>query len=140
MNVKDVVERIVKQYKTRSPYELADLMDIYVVRHELGKIRGYYLEVRRIKQIILNCNLNHHDEKFVLAHELGHVIMHKGFNVSFLMDNTDILTSKMEIEANKFAVELLIPDEFILENWKYTTGQLARLTGYSEDLIELRLK
>lgn len=140
MNVKDVVERTVKQYKTRSPYELAGLMDIYVVRHELGKIRGYYLEIKRIRQIILNCNLTRHDEKFVLAHELGHVVLHKGVNVSFLMDNTNILTSKMEIEANKFAIELLIPDEVILENWKYTTGQLARLTGYSEDLIELRLK
>ena len=48
--------------------------------------------------------------------------------------------SKYEQEANKFAAELLIPDEIILENWQLTEAQLARLTGYSEELIRLRLQ
>ena len=45
-----------------------------------------------------------------------------------------------ETEADKFAMELLVPNDIILENWKTTTEQLSRLTGYSEKLIRLRLK
>jgi len=37
-------------------------------------------------------------------------------------------------------VDLLIPDETILENGQMTTEQLGRMLGYSKDLIELRLK
>ena len=50
------------------------------------------------------------------------------------------LTSKLEIEANTFAAELLIPDEIIFENRQTTTEQLSRLLGYEQALIELRLK
>jgi len=51
-----------------------------------------------------------------------------------------MLTSKLEIEANTFAAELLIPDEIIFENRQTTTEQLSRLLGYEQALIELRLK
>lgn len=42
MNVHNIVEQVIKKYKTRSPYELADLMGISIHRCELGTIRGYY--------------------------------------------------------------------------------------------------
>lgn len=139
MNVKDVVNRVVEKYKTRNPYELADLMDIYVIKHELGKIKGYFLEIYGVKQIILNSSLNYHDEMLVLAHEIGHVVMHKA-NVSFWAKNTFLSEDKLELEANKFAVELLIPDNFLEENHEYTTSQISKILGYPEDLIQLRLK
>ena len=53
---------------------------------------------------------------------------------------TQLNTTKYEIEADRFAVDLLIPDETILENGQMTTEQLGRMLGYSKDLIELRLK
>lgn len=51
-----------------------------------------------------------------------------------------LLDSKIEAEANLFAAELLIPDEIITENRYYTAGQLARILGYNQKLVELRLK
>ena len=140
MDIRDIVKSIVEKYKTRSPYELADLLHIQISRCELGSIRGYYLQKYRIQQIILNCNLDHNEEKYVLAHELGHAILHPNMNTPFLKNNTLLSTNKFEKEANKFAVELLIPDEIILQNWSLTESQLARLTGYSEALIRLRLQ
>lgn len=140
MDVKGIVERTVRKYGTRSPYELADLMDIKITRCELGKIKGFYLYKYRIKQIALNCDLSPHEERFVLSHEIGHSIMHPRTNTTFLCDYTFLSTNKLEIQANKFAIELLIPNEVILENWKLTTSRLARLTGYSEALIQLRLQ
>lgn len=135
MNVHSIVERTVKKYKTRSPYELADLMGISIYKSELGTIRGYYSKKFRIKQIVLNCNLSEKDERFVLAHELGHAIMHENLNTPFLMENTLLSKNKFEKEANTFAIELLVPDTEIIENPDLTIGQLARMTGYSEDIL-----
>ncbi|MGE7091255.1 ImmA/IrrE family metallo-endopeptidase [Lysinibacillus sp. NPDC048646] len=45
------------------------------------------------------------------AHELGHAILHPDENTAFLKKNTLFSTDKIEIEANTFAVELLLPDE-----------------------------
>ena len=78
--------------------------------------------------------------KLVTAHELGHAVMHPKENCYFLEHKTLLLTSRNEIEANKFAVELLISDEFLLEHQDLTIGQVSRMLGYSEELIKLRLK
>lgn len=140
MDVRSVVGMVVKKYGTRSPYELSDLMGIQVHRCELGDIRGYYIKAYRIKQIYLNCNMERHEEEYVLSHELGHSVMHPDSNTPFLRKNTYFSVNKLEVQANKFAVELLIPDIFLLEHWQYTTDQIARITGYSRELIGLRLK
>lgn len=140
MAIKDIVESTIHKYHTRDPYELAEHLHICISRHELGKIRGYYLKKYRIKQIILNSDLDRHEEKFVLAHEIGHAILHPDVSTPFLTEHTFLSVNRLEVEANKFAVELLIPDEKILENWQMTTEQLGQMLGYSKDLIELRLK
>ena len=113
-------------------------MGISIHRCELGTIRGYYSKKFRIKQIVLNCNLSEKDERFVLAHELGHAIMHENLNTSFLMENTLFSKNKFEKEANTFAIELLVPDTEIVENPDLTIGQLARMTGYSEELLKCK--
>lgn len=140
MDVRDIVESIVRKYHTRNPYELADYLHIYVSRYDLKEIRGYYLNAYRVKQIWLNYNLSKHDEQFVLAHEIGHSVLHPNVNTLFLRSHTLLSIDKMEIEADTFAANLLIPDEIILENWSYTTEQLSRLLGYDKYLIELRMK
>lgn len=53
---------------------------------------------------------------------------------------TFLSVDHLEIEANKFAMECLLTDEDIKENKEYTMEQLSRIFGYSEKLIELRLK
>ena len=46
--------------------------------------------------------------------------------------------NKFEKEANTFAIELLVPDTEIVENPDLTIGQLARMTGYSEELLKCK--
>ena len=48
------------------------------------------------------------------------------------------MTSKMEIEANTFAAELLIPDELIYENPGMSSEQIARLSGYNEMIMKFK--
>lgn len=49
-----------------------------------------------------------------------------------------MLTSKIEIEANTFAAELLIPDELILENPGVPMNQIARIAGYCEEIMKFK--
>lgn len=48
-------------------------------------------------------------QRFICAHELGHLILHP-------IKNTLYSVSKIEVEANIFAVELLVPDESLYGN------------------------
>lgn len=78
--------------------------------------------------------------KLVMSHELGHAVLHRKLNCYFIRNKTMLLDSKIEAEANLFAAELLVPDEVITEHSNYTAGQLARILGYNQKLIEIRLK
>lgn len=138
MDVHNIVEHTVHTYGTRSPYEMAERMGIIVQKNNLGSIRGYYFKKYRIKQIILHNDLSESDERFVLAHEIGHAVLHEDVNTPFLMGNTLFSKNKFEREANLFAVELLVPDETIIENPDLTLEQLARMTGYQEELLRCK--
>ncbi|MDD5934999.1 MAG: ImmA/IrrE family metallo-endopeptidase [Clostridiales bacterium] len=138
-NIKCIVEKLRKKYGTTSPYELCDLMGIRISRCELGTIRGYYHHAYRIKQIFLNCNLSKHEELLVLSHELGHAVMHPNSNTPFFKGNTLMSVDKMEIQANTFAMYILISDDDLIEYKECSLEQLSRIYGYDERLIRLRI-
>ena len=142
MDVRAVVEQIVNKYGTRSPYELADLMGINVIRQNLGTVNGYFMELCGIKQIAINTNLDEYKERYVLAHEIGHNVLHTGLNEMFVRYNTNLSTGKIERQADKFAMYLLVSDEMIAEakTRDFTIEQASKLTGYPEHLIKLRLQ
>lgn len=140
MNINAIVSFLAKKYGTRNPFELADYLNIEVLYEELGAINGYYNKQLRMKQIHINCNLEDNMKRFTCAHELGHAIIHPEVNTPFLKTQTFLSVNRLEIEANTFAINMLIPDETVLENYHYTTEQLSRLLGYAIPLIELRLK
>lgn len=139
-NVNDTILRLIKKYSTSDPFELADALNITIFYEELGTINGYYNKPLRMKQIHINHNLNEQDARFTCAHELGHAILHPNASTPFLRSKTFLSVDKLEIEANMFAVNLLIPDKTIMENADFTTEQLSRMLGYNQKLIELRLK
>lgn len=140
LNIKDTILHLTKKYNTSNPFELANALKIAVYHEELGSINGYYNNPLRMKQIHINSSLNKHDAEYTCAHELGHAVMHPNASTPFLRSKTLLSVDKLEIEANTFAVILLIPDEIITENRNYTTEQLSRLLGYNQELINLRLK
>jgi Zn-dependent peptidase ImmA (M78 family) len=46
----------------------------------------------------------------IAVHELGHAFLHQKANTPFLRKNTFFSDEKIEMEANTFAVELLVQD------------------------------
>ncbi|PST30557.1 ImmA/IrrE family metallo-endopeptidase [Enterocloster lavalensis] len=144
MDEYNIVQKVIKKYKTRSPYEILSGMGIILRREELGSILGYYYKVYRIKHIVLNSDLEYmsSEEKYVLSHELGHSVMHPDANTPFLRANTYLSVDRMENQANKFAMGLLISDDDITEyaiEQHYTVDMLSKLWGYKRELIKLRL-
>lgn len=137
MDIKEKVQYLAKKYDTYSPYELADYLGIHVYHIPLGSIRGYFYGERRSKQIFLNNKLSYHTERFVLAHEIGHSVMHPKCNTLFLQ-NTLFSTDRLEIQANKFAIELLLPDSTLLKHPDYTIQNWAFLYRLPVEIIELK--
>lgn len=143
MDIRKEVAYLKRYYKTDDPFDVIRAKNILLLYEELGLINGYYNFVLRQKQIHINCNLKGTQRIFTATHELGHAIMHPKANTPFLLANTYQSVDKLEIEANKFAVEFLIADNILYEYLKYqeyTIEQVARLLGYQKELIELRLK
>lgn len=139
-NIKNIVDYYVKKCDSRDPFDIAKYLNIQIQIGQLGTPCGCYMFLKNHRCIFLNENLSENEMKLVMSHELGHAIMHKKLNCYFIRNKTLLLESKIEIEANTFAVNLLIPNEVIMENMNYTTEQLSRLTGYNQKLIELRMK
>lgn len=140
MDIRSVVDNLCRKYKTRNPYELIDAMGIILQYGEnMERVRGFYLYANRIKLICVGNGLPEHIERFVISHELGHAVMHKQSSAPFLQ-STFLSLDKMEIEANKFAAELVIPDEEIMEHWEYTIDEWAMFYGLPREVVELRFR
>lgn len=140
-NIKEIVNTLVKKYKTCNPFELADYLDCIVIVTNLEKsIRGFYQYFKRNKIIYINANLSENEQRIVCAHELGHAVLHTKLNVLFLENNTYFKKNKYEFEANTFAAELLIEGEILQEYQSLTIDQIAASENLPKSLIELKFK
>ena len=133
-------KQLISKYKTNNSQEIAQELGIIVLFEELGDINGYYNTAFRQKLIHININLPKYKQQFTIAHELGHALLHPKANTPFLREKTLFSINKLEIEANKFAVDLLITDEAIAEVKHLTLDQMANYFGINKNLIKLRLK
>ena len=139
-NVKRIVNALKKKYDTTDPFEIARQMNVEYIIGPLGSRSGCYMYLKRHRCIFLNEELSEHEMKLVMAHELGHAILHRTQNCYFIRHKTLLSGDRFEAEANKFAMELLIPDESLSEHSSCTIEQLSQIYGYHQKLIELRLK
>lgn len=114
-SIKNIVNDLVTEFKTRNPFELCDCLNIPILYEPLGNIKGFFQNILNTPIIHLNSNLNEHEVNCVLSHELGHAVLHKDLNVCFLKHYTFSITDKYENEANKFTTELLIEDSSLID-------------------------
>ena len=140
MNIKRLVNSLVRKHKTRDPFEIIENLNAIVVFHPLQGVRGFYQYFQRNNIIYIDETLSEHEQRLVCAHELGHMLLHKKSNAIFMDSRTQLNTTKYEIEADRFAMDLIMSDEEIEEHLYLTTAQFSRLFGYSKKLIELRMR
>src|SRR5437879_1255101 len=89
-----------------------------------GDISG--MVFRHEDQVIIGVNSLHHPnrQRFTIAHEIGHMILHKGvemhvdraYRVNLRDDISSQAVDPEEIQANRFAAELLMPEHMLIED------------------------
>ncbi|WP_434304198.1 ImmA/IrrE family metallo-endopeptidase [Clostridium botulinum] len=144
INYKVRVRNLIRKHHTRSPYRLCNELGIEI--HECflteNMPKGFFKKILGKKFIVMNLTRvkDEYDKEFILAHELGHALYHSSDNAFFLHDHTFYQRGKFEVEANKFAAELLIDekeiDKVCLQNMNIE--QLGCYFGVPKELISLK--
>lgn len=130
---------LIEKFKTNNPFELAKYKNIHVIRWNLhNDISGFYKYLRRSKYIFLNSSLTDTESYFVCSHELGHALQHPRTNTPFLREKTLFSVDKVEVEANKFAVELLMTDDLLQEYNYLTIWEVAKIANVPREVVHLK--
>ena len=139
MKQKRIAESLVRKFKTRNPFRIADELGFIVIRTSLQGIRGFWHYTQRQHIIFVDDNLPEVVARFVCAHEIGHIMMHRGINRLYMDRNTYYPVNRQEVEANRFAVDLLYDDSDLRFFLDYPIQLAADYMGVSVDLAEYRL-
>lgn len=141
MWIKEVVEDLSKKHETNNPFEIAAAKNIHIIEDNLhDEILGFYKYIRRNQFIFLNSNLCEQDKIFVCAHELGHSQLHPRHSIPFLKRKTFYSVDKIETEANRFAVELLLSDEDVYryKDSGFALNEIASIYGIPKEIAHLK--
>lgn len=134
--ISHAVKQVIRKYGLTNPIKLCKKMDIEIVYKDMGtgetSIKAMMVSDRRMKCIVVNSNLPEIILNFIVAHELGHAVLHAGKCSHFTDRGPFDETSAMEKEANIFAAELLIGDsEELMEEMEYSDLSMFQLAaGY----------
>lgn len=107
--------------------------DLILKGNEALYIRNYF----NTEVVFIRDDLPYQYEKFILAHELGHALLHTevytaAFNRNFINNG------KLEKQANYFALKLLNIELDSINYEGYTMAQIAKTLYISEEsLLEL---
>lgn len=104
------------------PVLIAERLDVLVVPQEMpDDVSGMLL--RRGDEQVIGVNHSHHEnrQRFTVAHELGHLRLHRGrplildtdTRVNFRDTVSSMATDREEMEANRFAAALLAPEPMV---------------------------
>ena len=139
MKQKRIAESLVRKCKTRDPFRIAQELGYVVIRTPMKGIRGFYQRLKKRHVIYIDCDLSEQEARFVCAHEIGHAQLHRGHNRIFTDTNTYFAVNRQEIEANRFAVDLLYDDEDLQFFADFPIQLAADYMGVSTELAEYRI-
>ena len=72
------VQRLVKKYHTRDPFEILENMNVIVVESDKYEtLKGYCFMSCQSTYTVINTFLPEPVKRIVAAHELGHIILHR---------------------------------------------------------------
>lgn len=112
MNIEYKVKDLIKKYNTSNIKELVDHLDISI---EYQDFKAKTLDSRLMivdskGYIFVRSDLGCAYENFLIAHELGHYVLHYDENISFNFLRR-VYKTRLEREANEFAIRLLMYEE-----------------------------
>ena len=130
---------------------LARQLGLRVVRQPLGEMSGKIERVMDggIPAYVVTLNDEHPKvrQRFTLAHEIAHFVKHRHkLEQGGISDNAlyrSLLPELMEVEANQYAAQLLMPLSAMRTIWSEgarTSAEFARRLDVSEPAASIRLE
>lgn len=96
MDIKKIVNSLVKKHKTRNPFEIIKGLNVILVPVPLEGVRGFYQYFQRNNIIYIDDSLPEHEQILVCAHELGHMLLHKKLTLSSWIHIPDLIQQSMK--------------------------------------------
>ncbi len=110
-----------------------------------GDISGMVKNSKEVKQIFINNQDIPSKQRFTLAHEIGHILLHhdnldEDFDVVDYRNNG--ISNRKESEADSFAASLLMPKERAKNVWAFyeDVDDFAEEFGVSKMAASIRLR
>lgn len=150
-NIKHIVRNLKLEYEGCSLEDIIRDRKIILLYNDDLKVDGAYGKfdisfgsgVSISKQFIfINSNLDYYNKRHVLAHELGHAILHPDVNTIDKNYKPIIADCKIEMQAEIFAAEFLLDDDSTLEyiNWGVTNINQAKEQCVPVKYVDLKRK
>ena len=151
MSIETITEDVGKlrqKYDETDPVRLCQAMGIVLLDEPMGSAptacKGFYLRQSRAQVITVNSDLPEEHRPVILAHELGHAVLHRdasgmqAFHDFQLFDETTVY----EYEANIFAADFLMPDDRVLEllNGDLSFFGAAAALGVPPELLDFKFR
>ncbi len=127
--IDDTIKKLINNAGSSDLYDIISYLDITIKPYQ-GK--SFYCQLNDRKYIYLDKNLVENIKPFVLAHELGHAVLHK--EEIYHYSPLSINKTSTEREADYFAFKILGKE--IDPYLDYTISQYANLLAVSEDTIK----
>ena len=118
------------RFGSKVPVDVRSIIEAYNIsihEEELeGTVSGILMINEKTTNLVINNNHHWSRQRFTLAHELGHFLLHKDTATVFIDESPlffrDLKSAhsinQKEVEANAFAAELLMPESVLKEEFK----------------------
>lgn len=155
--MKESEKNILLRHLSETPVKLGALakdLGLEVFRSALKPGISGLIEPSQTARSGYRIKINRHEsverQRFTLAHEISHYLLHRDFIRSGVIDNTlyrSSLSNKQEIEANKLASKIVMPDMAVRELREKYSGltfdevvhRMARDLRVSEPAMRIKL-
>lgn len=151
----DEQREIIKAHQNQFPVRLAPLANALGVPVQASTLKpGISGELRPAGERAYVIRVNRHDapvrQRFTVAHEIAHYLLHRDQIGSGIYDDVlyrSALSDQREAEANRLAADILMPDEEVRDAYRAKRGldnedtiaELATQFGVSEAAMRIRL-
>ncbi|KNF10067.1 putative Zn peptidase [Gottschalkia purinilytica] len=140
--IDDYVYGLIEFFKTDNIYDLYDYLGIQINKLDkdnillLGNDGLYHRDFLDKEIVFIRNDLSIEYEKFILAHELGHAIIHTDiYNAAF--NKSLVNKGKIEKQANYFAFKLLNIKFDSVELEGFTLDQISHAIGLPTRVLDI---
>lgn len=150
---------IVNEAMRNQPVDLDQLcsdLNIKLSRLSLPDTMSGKIERKDDDSFEISVNSSHgpYRQRFTIAHEIGHFILHRhlmgtgiGDSIAYRADDSGLKNSNIkplhEAEANRFAAALLLPKDLVIDRYNNVTRDVCELAEYfhvSQQAMTIRLR